>query len=334
MNKLHAIAVAIGLVGSLGSLSVGVATADTAFAVGGARPPGVPWYEFTNHLGRGFYPDASPVIVDYPGGVVDQVLPPGVPGVGESVVIGTRNLDAAIRGSNGTGSNVAIGLSEGSMVLGAAQALLATDPTAPRPDQLSFAMFGSPVGSHGFGKSFLSTYFQPGTPLPFLDYSMPVPVDSQYDTTKVVAAYDGLADFPDRPNLVSVANAVMGVATGHTPAAFSSPANVPPQNITTSTNGRGAAVTTYLVPNKYLPLTTPLRYLGLDEQMIDQIDLVLKPIVEAGYSRNDNPGAAPVAVDPVVGADPIQLLGTAVPAVADIGRLAQQAQGLLLGGLG
>lgn len=334
MNKLFAAAVAIGLVGSLGSLGGGVASAETAFSVGGARPPGVPWQEFTSHLGRGFYPNASPVIVDYPGGVFDQVLPPGVPGVGESVAIGTRNLDAAIRGSNGSGPNVAIGLSEGSMVLDAEQARLATDPTAPRPDQLSFAMFGNPVGSHGFGTSFLSTFFEPGTQLPFLDYSMPAPVDSQYDTTKIVAAYDGLADFPDRPNLVSVANAVMGAATGHTPAAFTSPANVPPQNVKTTTNGRGAAVTTYLVPNKYLPLTTPLRYLGVDQNAINQLDLVLEPMVKAGYSRNDNPAAAPIAVDPVVGGDPIQLLGTAVPVVADISRFAEQAQGILLGGLG
>ena len=182
------------------------------------------------------------------------------PGVGESVVVGTDNLDAAIRGS-ASGRDVAVGLSEGTLVLDAEQARLAHDPTAPPPDQLSFTMFGPPACSHGFGQSFLTEMFPPGTFIPVIDYTMPKPVESQYDTTVVVTAYDGIADFPDRPeNLVSVANAFMGAAIVHTPAAFTSPADVPPQNIRTTTNSRGGTTTTYLVPAKYLPLTLPLRY--------------------------------------------------------------------------
>ena len=35
-----------------------------------------------------------------------------------------------------------------------------------------------------------------------------------------------------------------------------------------------------------------------------EFDSVLKPMVDAGYSRNDNPLTAPITVDPVRGYDP------------------------------
>ena len=115
-------------------------------------------------------------------------------------------------------------------MLNAEQARLAHDPTAPPPDQLSFTMFGDPAGSHGFGQSFLTAMFPPGTFIPVIDYTMPKPVESQYDTTVVVTAYDGIADFPDRPeNLVSVAQRARGGGFVHTPVAFTSPADVPPR---------------------------------------------------------------------------------------------------------
>ena len=173
-------------------------------------------------------------------------------------------------------------------------------------------MIGDPTGRHAFGASFLSGIFPPGSYIPLIDYTMPKPVESQYDTNKVVAAYDGLADFPDRPdNLVSVANATAASAIVHTPAAFTGPGDVPPQNIRTTVNSRGAKTTTYLVPVNHLPLTLPLRYLGLSPGFVDQIDSVLQPMVDAGYSRNDNPVAKPMSVDPVHGMDPVAILDPA-----------------------
>ena len=213
------------------------------------------------------------------------------------MAVGENNLDAAIRGTGGP--TVAIGMSEGTLVLDEEQARLAHDPTAPPPDRLSFAQFSSPSISHGFGKSFMTAMFPPGTFVPVVDYTMPKPVESQYDTTIVAAAYDGFADFPDRPeNLISVANSLVGAAIVHTPAAFTGPANVPPQNIRTTTNSRGATTTTYLLPAKYLPLTMPLHYAGVPDDITAQIDAALRPMVDAGYSRNDNPATAPINVDP------------------------------------
>lgn len=72
--------------------------------------------------------------------------------------------------------------------------------------------------------------FSPGShiPIPFIEYTMPQQVDSQYDTNHVVTAYDGFSDFPDRPdNLLAVANAAIGAAIAHTPIGFTGPGDVP-----------------------------------------------------------------------------------------------------------
>ncbi len=86
------------------------------------------------------------------------------------------------------------------MVLNAVQAKLANDPTAPPPDQLSFATYGDPVARHAFGESFLTQMFPVGSVVPALDYRIPAPVESQYDTYQFVSAYDSIADWPDRPD--------------------------------------------------------------------------------------------------------------------------------------
>lgn len=307
-RRVLAGAIAVGLVGVAGTLGTGDATADdeTAFVLGGARGPGIPWLDYTSRAGRGYYPGAERVIVPYPAGMIYGRLPDQlVPGsglatatVGESVVAGSDNLNHAIR--NDGGNAVAIGLSEGTLVLDAEQARLARDPHAPDPSRLTFALFSSPVGTHGFGRSVMGM-FAPGTYIPVVDYTVPEPVDSQYDTKLVVAEYDGAADFPDgSANVLSLLNAAMGAMTVHTPAAFTTPADVPPQNIRTTVNARGATVTTYLIPTQDLPLTQPLRDMGVSDAMVDQIDAALRPEIDAGYARHTpGPPAAP-APAPVV----------------------------------
>lgn len=55
----------------------------------------------------------------------------------------------------------------------------------------------------------------------------------------------------------------------------------------------------------HLPLTLPLRYLGMSDAEVDQIDSVLQPQIDAAYARNDNWFTRPVSVDPVRGLDPL-----------------------------
>ena len=48
--------------------------------------------------------------------------------------------------------------------------------------------------------------------------------------------------------------------------AFTDPSMVPPQNIRTSVNSRGATTTTYMIPEEHLPLVLPFKYLGVPKE--------------------------------------------------------------------
>ena len=352
MKRLLALVSALTTVGAAGYFGFGIAVADDtpvtptdgtqgnptpqlgtpgrAYALGGAHVLGIPYDEYIVRTGAEWFPGLDRQIVDYPAGQVQghtlERMFPGIgrlddgfaglgidgPSVGESVDVGEGNLEAAIRGG---GPGTAIGLSEGALVLDAVQARLAYDPAAPPPDQLSFATYGDPVARHAFGQSFLTQMFPVGSVVPSLDYRIPPPVESQYNTYQFVSAYDSIADWPDRPdNWMALANAVVGLATGHTAVAFTNPSMVPPQNIRTTVNSRGATTTTYLIPEKHLPLVLPFGYLGVPEETLNRLDAVLKPMVDAGYSRNDNPLTAPITVDPVNGYDPAAVTAPATQA--------------------
>ncbi|MGB3332081.1 MAG: PE-PPE domain-containing protein [Mycobacterium sp.] len=355
MKRLVAGALAVWLAGTAGGLSSSVATAaptpappvdnpwiaptpapvgdaaaaDVVYAVGGARPPGIPWADYTKRAGAGYFPNRKREIIDYPAGAMFRWVPtmfaPDAQRdnvtVAAAVDAAADSLDAVIR--SGTEPAAVVGLSQGTMALDKEQVRLANDPNAPPPHMLQFSTFGSPMGKHAFGKSFLGGLFPPGSRLPLDDYVMPPEVDSQYDTNRVVAAYDGMADFPDRPdNLWSVANALLGSAIVHTPAAFTTPADVPPQNIRATVNSRGATTTSYLIPINHLPLTLPLRFAGVPDDLVDQLDAFLQPQVDAGYSRNDDPATKPISVDPA-GMDVVQILGPETNSAVDdtVGKL-------------
>jgi hypothetical protein len=349
MRRLFASVTALVIVGAAGGFGLGIAAADDtstddtptpaspqrgtpgrAYALGGAHVLGIPYDEYIMRTGADWFPGLDRQIVDYPAGQVqghtlERMFPgigrlddsfPGLgidgPSVGESVDEGEGNLEATIRAG---GPGTAIGLSEGALVLNAVQARLANDPTAPPPDQLTFATYGDPVARHAFGESFLTQMFPVGSVVPSLDYRVPPPVESQYDTEVFVSAYDSIADWPERPdNWMSLANAIVGLATGHTAVAFTNPSMVPPQNIRTTVNSKGATTTTYMIPEKHLPLVLPFGYLGVPEETLNQLDAVLKPMVDAGYSRNDNPLTAPITVDPVNGYDPAAVTAPATQA--------------------
>jgi hypothetical protein len=352
MLRQLAAAVTAVTVGATGCFGFGIATADEppppppgtgaggptpwgtpgrGYALGGAHVLGIPYDEYIMRTGADWFPGLDRQIVDYPAGQVQghtlERLFPGIgafgdrvapglgldgPSYGESIDVGGPNLIAAIREG---GPGTAIGLSEGASVLDDVQARLAYDPAAPPPDQLSFATFGNPVGKHAFGESFLTQNFPVGSVVPSLDYRIPAPVESQYDTYQFVSAYDSIADWPDRPdNWLSVANAIVGLATGHTAVAFTNPSMVPPQNVRTTVNSRGAKTTTIMIPEEHLPLVLPFKYLGVDKNTLMELDKVLMPYVDAGYSRNDNPATAPVTVDPVNGYDPAEVTAPATQA--------------------
>ena len=119
-------------------------------------------------------------------------------------------------------------------------------------------------------------------------------MDTPYDSTYITREYDGVADVPDRPNPVALANAAAGSLLLH-PHYESMPEDIPAKNITTWTNAAGGTVTDILIPTRHLPMLQPMRDLGLD---MDWLQAILKPQVDSGYSRNsqqdsDNPKALP-----------------------------------------
>ncbi|HET7666443.1 MAG TPA: PE-PPE domain-containing protein [Mycobacterium sp.] len=252
--------------------------------------------ERTTGIGSGFYPGADIVIVHYPASARPYT---GINSLTakESVRIGAANLDAAIRAADRP--LVVVGQSQGAVVIDAAQAKLASDPTAPTADELQFVLFSDPHRG-------LMSLLPKGTYIPVFDWTTTTPVDSQYDTTIVIGEYDGWADPLDRPwNLLAAANALMGAGATrwfrtragrasrepaiHGRTRWANPADIPQENIKVTTNSRGAKVTTMRVPTKTLPLTDPLRRVVAD-RVVDRIDKVLRPRIDAGYSRTDKSG--------------------------------------------
>ena len=192
MNKLLTTLMTTSLLTVVGCFGVGAASADdtpapppppadpgTAYALGGAHVMAIPYDEYIRQTGAHWFPGMKREKVDYPAGqiqghVLERLLPgigrvgdqiyPGIgldgPSIGESVDAGAPNLQAAIRAG---GPGRAMGLSEGALVLDAVKAQMANDPTAPPPDQLSFATFGDPIAKHPFGESFLTQMFPAGS---------------------------------------------------------------------------------------------------------------------------------------------------------------------------
>lgn len=321
-----------------------IGTPGRGYALGGAHVMGIPYDEYIRRTGADWFPGLNREIVDYPAGQVqghvlgfipgisklDAQLP-GVgldgPSIGESVDVGEGNVIRRVRDG---GPGTVIGLSEGAMVVHAVQNRLANDPTAPPANELSFATYGDPLGVNPFSQSFLTQNYPVGSVVPALDFKMPQPQDSQYDTYQFVSAYDSIADWPDRPdNIMALLNAVVGLATGHTAVAFTKPENVPAQNIVKTVNSRGATTTTYLIPEQHMPLVVPFKYLGMSEADMNHLDSVIKPMVDTAYSRNDDPLSAPIEVDPVHGYDPAA--ATAPATQAAFGGAADPASQLMSG---
>lgn len=140
--------------------------------------------------------------------------------------------------------------------------------------------------------------------LPILNYTpQPLP-ETRFNTVVLINQYDGWADPITNPwNLLTVANALMGLIYVHPYAQNSDLSTVPTEDITTTTNSQGGTVTTYFVPTEHLPLTMLLRQLRVPAAIVDGIDNLLRPIIDAGYAPKARylPWAptAPVSTMPV-----------------------------------
>jgi diacyltrehalose acyltransferase len=270
MSSKRLMAATMSFLVASGSLTNVVSHAEQAILIPGAMPLKQinPWYPSVvasyPSIGVHFRGDDLWQLIDYSQNPLasDTALREGV-----------NRAMAAIGGVEG--GVAIIGESMGSMVAWrVAEELAAADPD--RTDVRVVLIAPPETG--------VAEYFKEGTYIPILNYRITRIRESEYPTTVVIGEYDGWADPPDRPwNLISSANALLGTQIVHGPPIFTAD---PADGIAT-TDGN---VTTVFVPTAKLPLTQVLRDVGVPDALVDKADEVLRPIVDAGYVRHDQPG--------------------------------------------
>lgn len=213
--------------------------------------------------------------------------------LGDSVAAGTAALLEMITTTAVVAGQITVwGISQGALVLSAAQAALLEHPAAPASSAVTFVRVADPSTPNTGLLSHLPKLLLDR--LLDFDPAHRLATESQYDTIVITAEFDGFADFPDRPwNLLATANALVGLWYRHGQTATMDLAGVPAQNISSTVNRFGATTTSYLVPAPTLPLTEALRDLGLPTRVVDALEPVIRPMVQAGYSRYDRTPAAP-----------------------------------------
>ena len=222
----------------------------------------------------------------FAGDTIDRIsYPAAIFGMNASIAVAVNGLSSGIAST--AGPVIVGGYSQGAIAVAYQKQRIMSAPADQRPasDRLTFITMGDPTGPGGIMR------FLPFT-VPLIDLTPIKPPDTPYASIIVNGEYDGWGDFPDRPwNLVSVANALLGIAYVHghyevVPGGFDL-STVPARNVTVSTNGLGGVTTSYLIPTPDLPLVQPLRDIGVPAPIVDAIQASLKPIVDAGYVRND-----------------------------------------------
>jgi hypothetical protein len=168
-------------------------------------------------------------------------------------------------------------LSEGTTVVDRELAYLATDPAAPPANALQFVMFSSPE------LGLAHVYLPNGFTVPLIDYTVQGLPDTQYNVSVVFGQYDFWGNPPDRPwNLLADVNSFFGAVYYHDPASLASPSDV--VEVSSVTDSAGGTITTYMIPSPTLPMLLPLERIGVPQPIVNNLNSVLQPIVNDGYS--------------------------------------------------
>lgn len=272
---------------------------ETRIGINGARPSELPgfaqilggagftssgWLNYADRVGANWLPGMTPVPLDYPA----QLGP--LWGIGalsgdKSLALGQQALHAAILAELANGNNVSVvGLSMGTMVIDRELEYLHTLPESEAlpTDRITFYVFGGET--RGFGET-----YAPNVRIPLLGITFrPVP-ETRYNTVVVYGQWDGWAAPPDRPwNMLAVVNAVMGAlytvngTNDHSSAGKKSIEDA--VLVSDHTNSLGGRTLTYMIPEASLPITRPLRQLGVPGWIVDKLNTLLMPLIAAGYS--------------------------------------------------
>jgi PE-PPE domain-containing protein/PE family protein len=246
-------------------------------------------YDLLNHaIGQNWFPGTTSQVVNYPAsiGFISGSL--AAPGVNDAVAMGQRALNDQIMNAfvNGNGSPVHIAaLSEGTIVVNRELAYLAADPTAPPPSALQFAMFNGPE------TGLFHIYLPNGLTIPFVNYTAQGLPSTQYDVSVVFGQYDFFGNPPDRPwDIPAWVNALFGGIYHHNTTSLASLSDA--VEVSSTTTSLGGTVTTYMVPSPTLPMLLPLQQIGVPQPIVNNLNSLLQPIVNDGYSSL-TPNAGP-----------------------------------------
>ena len=272
---------------------------ETRIGINGARPSELPgiagvlggvgftkdgWLGYANRVGANWLPGMTPIPLDYPA----QLGP--LWGIGalsgdKSLAAGQQALHATILAELAKGNTVSVvGLSLGTMVIDRELLYLHSLPESEAlpTDRITFYVFGGET--RGFGETYARNVRIPLLGITF----KPVP-ETRYNTVVVYGQWDGWAAPPDRPwNVLAVVNAVMGAVytvngtNDHSSAGKKSIEDA--VLVSDRTNSLGGRTLTYMIPESNLPITRPLRQLGVPGWIVDKLNTLLMPLIAAGYS--------------------------------------------------
>ncbi|MGB7503964.1 MAG: PE-PPE domain-containing protein [Mycobacterium sp.] len=250
--------------------TVGVATAPEAAALE-LLPPDPARVLTLSFLPDGNNDDLGGVVCESPRTCVSVPYPYLIRSQGV-IDLNNKLLDGT------TGKQIVFGYSQGARVASDWLSEYAGEEGNLSPDEVSFVLIGNPSrkygGAHvGWGQ---------------------VTPDTDYKVLDVSRQYDMASDYPDRFNLLAIANAYAGFAFIHEnyeEVDLYDPANY----VWTEGN------TTYVfIPTENLPLLQPLRLLGLSG-LADALNGPLKAMIESAYDRSylpAEPGLPPVEPEP------------------------------------
>lgn len=280
---------------------VGLAADHTIFVDGTVSPfltdrdelPGSASERLKKSFNGQYDNDPNNVFVDYPGtlGIV-SILSNGLgaPTFDESEQEAVDELKAEILADEGADTLYVVGYSQGaSAVVRAIKDLEETE--GYDPGNVVVILAANPRRNDGG----LLTRF-PAFTLPLVGATFGEGTTA--GDTKIIQVtkqYDGVADAPVYfLNPVADANAILGYVYLH--GGYYQDVDIdpetPPPGAVVSTDGN---VTDILLPNAVgqLPLTQPLRSLGVPDDVIAALDPLLRAVIETAYDRTPDGGIAP-----------------------------------------
>ncbi|MCV7154384.1 PE-PPE domain-containing protein [Mycolicibacterium pyrenivorans] len=297
-------------------ITANLAAATSIFVDGskpilGGREDGVPFYRMADSFRGGYsVPEYIENFVIYPRSL-GVLTGWGDPTYDDSEGEGTANTIEVVRKVKNDptfqpGDPIHIvGYSQGAGAASAAITELEGDEFAG--DNLQFVLASNPSRNDGG----ILTRFPEGFRLPIIGVSFGEGVtttDPDTDIVQVTKQYDGVADAPDYVvNVVADVNAVLGFAYLHAgyykdvdrvdPETLDP--DSPPEGMLVSTNTTGTVTDVVLeAPVGELPLTMPLRQLGVSTDVVVALDPFLRSVIETGYDRPVGSGAYPDEPEP------------------------------------